>query len=76
MNTPRNPALYEVNARVLLWQIARETGRHATLDDIPDSWLVGMAGCGFDWIYLMGVWKTGEAGRRKSSSRTPVSQQA
>ena len=68
MNTPRNPALYEVNARVLLWQIARETGRHATLDDIPDSWLVGMAGCGFDWIYLMGVWKTGEAGRRVSRS--------
>ncbi|WP_332450783.1 alpha-amylase family glycosyl hydrolase [Methanoculleus sp.] len=69
MNTPRNPALYEVNTRVLLRQIARETGRrHATLDGIPDSWVAEMAGCGFSWIYLMGVWKTGEAGRRVSRS--------
>ena len=68
MNTPRNPSLYEVNGRVLLQRLARETGRHATLDDIPDSRLARLADCGISWIYLMGVWKTGEAGRRVSGS--------
>lgn len=67
MNIPHYPSLYEVNARVHLRRLARETGRpRAVLDDIPDAWVAGLAGCGFSWIYLMGVWKTGEAGRRVS----------
>lgn len=38
MNAPRHPSLYEVNARVHLNRLARETGRpRAVLDDIPDS---------------------------------------
>lgn len=68
MNTPRHPSLYEVNARVRLRHLAREAGYHVTLDDIPDAWLANLAGCGFSWIYLMGVWETGEAGRRVSRS--------
>ncbi|MCE5339204.1 MAG: alpha-amylase [Methanomicrobiaceae archaeon] len=68
MNVPRYPSLYEVNTRVRLRYIARETGRRVTLDDIPDTWLAGLVGCGFDWVYLMGIWKTGEAGRRVSGS--------
>ncbi|MDK2890731.1 MAG: hypothetical protein PWR21_1363 [Methanoculleus sp.] len=67
-HTPRHPALYEVNARVLLRHLAREAGHRVTLDDIPDAWLAGLAGCGFSWIYLMGAWETGEAGRRVSRS--------
>jgi hypothetical protein len=69
MNAPRHPSLYEVNARVHLNRLARETGRpRAVLDDIPDSWLRGLASCGLSWIYLMGVWETGEAGRQVSRS--------
>ncbi|KDE55042.1 alpha-amylase family glycosyl hydrolase [Methanoculleus sp. MH98A] len=68
MNTPRHPALYEVNARVLLRHLARIAGRRLTLDDIPDSRLAELAGCGFSWVYLMGAWETGEAGRRVSRS--------
>ncbi len=68
MNTPRYPSLYEVNTRVLLRHLAREADRRVTLDDIPDAWLAGLAGCGLSWVYLMGVWKTGEAGRRVSRS--------
>ncbi len=70
MNVPRYPSLYEVNARVRLRQIARETGRRATLDDIPDARLAGLAACGFSWVYLMGAWETGEAGRRVSRSKS------
>ncbi|WP_214020533.1 hypothetical protein [Methanoculleus sp.] len=68
MNTPRYPSLYEVNARVRLRHLAREAGRRVTLDDLPDAWVAGLAGCGFSWVYLMGVWETGEAGRRVSRS--------
>ncbi|HNQ33710.1 MAG TPA: alpha-amylase family glycosyl hydrolase, partial [Methanoculleus sp.] len=64
MNTPRYPSLYEVNARVRVRQI----GRRATLDDIPDTWLAGLAACGFSWVYLMGAWTTGDAGLRVSRS--------
>lgn len=67
-HTPRHPALYEVNARVLLRHLGREAGRRLTLDDIPDSRLAELAGCGFSWVYLMGAWETGEAGRRVSRS--------
>ena len=67
-HTPRHPFLYEVNARVLLRHLGREAGRRLTLDDIPESWLARLARCGFSWVYLMGAWETGEAGRRVSGS--------
>ncbi|MDD3070245.1 MAG: alpha-amylase family glycosyl hydrolase [Methanoculleus horonobensis] len=67
-HTPRYPSLYEANARILLRRLARESGRRPTLDEIPDSWLARLAECGFSWVYLMGAWKTGEAGRRVSRS--------
>jgi glycosidase len=41
-------------------------GRRATLDDIPDAALDELAGKGFDWIWLLSVWRTGAAGRRLS----------
>ncbi|MCK8518206.1 alpha-amylase family glycosyl hydrolase [Methanoculleus sp. 7T] len=69
MNAPRYPSLYEVNTRLLLRRLAREAGRNRiTLDEIPDARLTRLAGCGFDWAYFMGVWKTGEAGLRVSRS--------
>ena len=68
MNVPRHPALYEVNARILLRDLAKKAGRHLTLDDIPGAWITGLAGCGYSWVYLMGAWRIGEAGRRVSRS--------
>lgn len=44
-------------------------GRPATLDDVDDASLDRIAASGFDWIYLLGVWQTGEAGRSISRSR-------
>jgi Alpha amylase, catalytic domain len=60
------PSLYQVNTRVSLTALAREMGRPATLDDIPDSELDGFAALGFDWIWLLSVWQTGAAGQRVS----------
>jgi hypothetical protein len=43
---------------------------HATLSDIPDSVLDSAAQNGFDWVWLLGVWSVGAAGREISRSRT------
>src|SRR3712207_3318893 len=63
---PACPALYQLNMRVRLRALRDELGRTATLDDIPDAELDGIAAQGFDWVYALGVWSTGEAGRQVS----------
>jgi hypothetical protein len=60
---PAYPALYQVNTRVRLRALGAELGRPATLDDIPDTELDSWAEQGFDLVYFLGVWGTGEAGR-------------
>lgn len=66
MGTPLYPSLYQINTRVWLGELSRKTGRPVTLDDIPDEALDRIAGLGFDWVWLLGVWQTGEAARRIS----------
>lgn len=60
------PALYEVNTRVALADLSRSLGRPATLDDVPDDALDSLRQAGFDWIWLLGIWRTGLAGQRVS----------
>jgi hypothetical protein len=61
-----NPALYQVNTRVLLTDLSRSLNRPATLDDIPDRELDRLARDGFEWVWFLGVWQTGSAGRKVS----------
>ncbi|HEX5012414.1 MAG TPA: alpha-amylase family glycosyl hydrolase [Planctomycetota bacterium] len=68
MSSPRYPALYQVNTRVLLTELSRALSRPATLDDLPDAELDRWAGLGFDWIWLLSVWHTGPAAQRISRS--------
>ena len=58
--------LYELNVRTWASERATELGRAATLDDLPDTWLEHLAEHGFTWLYLMGVWPTGERARAAS----------
>ena len=51
-----------------LSDMARTLGRPATLDDVPDAELDRVASMGFDWVWLLSVWRTGEAGQRVSRS--------
>jgi Alpha amylase, catalytic domain len=67
---PTYPALFQLNTRVRLRALEAELGRPATLDDIPDAELDRLAAQGFDWVYFLGVWSTGEAGRRVSSTQS------
>ncbi len=64
----RHPTLYQINTRVWLNELSARLGRPATLEDIPDKQLDELKRLGFDWIYLLGVWQTGAAGREVSRS--------
>jgi hypothetical protein len=59
---PKYPSLYQINTRVWLTELSGNLGRKATLDDIPDAELDRLAEQGFDWIWFLSVWTTGEAG--------------
>lgn len=63
---PRYPSLYQVNTRVWLTDLAGTLGRPATLDDVPDADLDRWREQGFDWIWFLSVWTTGEKSRRVS----------
>jgi Alpha amylase, catalytic domain len=66
MTRPRFPLLYQINTRVWLHEVGLARGRSATLDDVGDDTLDGLAADGLDWVWLLGVWQTGEAGRQVS----------
>lgn len=68
MSIPTHPLLYQVNPRVWVALLSKQLNRSATLDDIPDAALDEIANLGFDWVYFLGVWQTGEAGRSVSLS--------
>jgi hypothetical protein len=66
MTAPRYPSLYQINARVWLTALSNTLGRPATLDDVPDADLDRFAVQGFDWVWMLSVWRTGPAGQRVS----------
>jgi len=63
------PSLYQINTRVWLRSISNQRSNPATLDDFPEKEIERIAGLGFNWVWLLGVWKTGEAGRRISRTK-------
>jgi len=67
---PGYPSLYQVNTRVWLTELSHALGRPATLDDIPEADLDRVASMGFDWIWLLSVWRTGPAGQQVSRERS------
>lgn len=68
MNSARYPSLYEINTRVWLHRLSKEAGKPVTLADVDDAVLDDLARRGFDWIWLLSVWRTGAASRAVSRS--------
>jgi glycosidase len=68
MPTPRYPSLFQINTRVRLSELSAALGRPATLDDVTDAELDQLARDGFDLVWFLGVWQTGEAARRVSAT--------
>jgi glycosidase len=65
----RHPTLYQFFTRILLGEIGRSLGRAATLADLPDAFLDQIAARGFEWVWPLGMWQTGPAGREISRTR-------
>src|SRR5262249_15193151 len=58
--------LYQINTRVWLTELSKRLGRAATLDDVPDAEIDRLAELGFDWVWFLSVWRTGQAGQHIS----------
>ncbi|HEV3165223.1 MAG TPA: alpha-amylase family glycosyl hydrolase [Isosphaeraceae bacterium] len=65
----RHPVLLEVNTRFWLRELATAPGKPGTLDQVPDAALDHIAGLGFNWLWPMGVWQSGTAGRALTLSQ-------
>ncbi len=63
---PRYPSLYQIPTRLWLRELSQEHGRPVTLADVPDAALARLGTLGVDWVWLLGVWQTGAAGRKVS----------
>jgi len=59
-----HPHLYEINTWVWLEELSARHGRCLNLQDVPDEEWDRLADLGFDFVYLMGVWRRSLAGRR------------
>jgi len=66
--TARYPSLLQLNTRVWLARLSAEAGRRISLADIDEATIDDFAERGFDWIWLLSVWRTGAAGRAVSRS--------
>jgi hypothetical protein len=64
----RYPSLYQINPRAWLRRLSRQLGKRVTLKKIPDAELDRIAALGFDWVWLLSAWQTGEASRAVSRS--------
>jgi Alpha amylase, catalytic domain len=69
MAGPRYPALYQINTRAWLHELGLALGRPATLEDVSDASIDQFGADGFDWVWLLGIWQTGDAGRQVSLSQ-------
>jgi hypothetical protein len=44
--------------------LSTQAGRQITLSDVPDEELDRLANLGFEWVWLLGVWRTGDLGQQ------------
>lgn len=60
----RNPRMYEVNAVTWLYELSVAHGRSFTIGNVPSEEWDRLKRLGFDYIWVMGVWKRSSAGIR------------
>jgi glycosidase len=51
------PLVYEINTRVWLKELEYKYKRPVTLSTVPDEEVAFFCECGFDMVWLMGVWR-------------------
>ncbi|AKT42005.1 alpha-amylase family glycosyl hydrolase [Chondromyces crocatus] len=65
-STHQHPTTYQIFTRVWLDELSRGAGVRVDLASVPDAELDRLAGLGFDFLYLMGIWTLGSEGPRIS----------
>lgn len=58
----KNPRLYEINAAAWISELSEKEGRSVKLRDVPSPVWDNFRDLGFDYIWLMGIWKRSRAG--------------
>ena len=61
---PLYPSIYQINTRVWLQSLTAQYGRPISLVNVPAEELQRIAMLGFDWLWLLGVWRTSDLGRQ------------
>jgi hypothetical protein len=59
-----HPHLYEINTWVWLEELSAKHGRRIHLGNVPPEEWDALAALGFDYVWLMGVWKRSPASRK------------
>jgi hypothetical protein len=72
---PRYPSLYQINTRIWLQSLSAKVDLNITLDQVPDEELDRIAALGFDWIWLLGVWRISPLGREIASQLPELRQE-
>ncbi len=72
----QNPILLQANVRFWLEELSQKLDRQATLEDIPDLMFRQIADRGFDWLYLLCMWKTGEMEAQIARSEPDLKREA
>ncbi len=65
-----HPHLYEINTLAWLEELSLQHGKTLTLAGVPDSEWEQLRDLGFDFVWLMGIWKRSPVGRRISRTET------
>ncbi|RJQ45952.1 MAG: alpha-amylase [Nitrospiraceae bacterium] len=60
----RNPKLYEINAVAWLYELSVAYGRNFTIGNVPAIEWDRLRQLGFEFVWMMGVWKRSAAGIR------------
>jgi hypothetical protein len=72
MSETGHPVLFALDARSWLDRLTRASGRRVRLGDVPDEAVASIEATGCDLVWLIGVWRTGRAGRRVARSRPDI----
>ena len=64
------PLVYEINARIWLKKLSNKHNRPVTLGNVPDEEFTLFSGCGFDMVWLMGVWRPSQYSKAIATSHS------
>lgn len=62
----QHPRLYEINTRVWLNQLSKKHLKKIGFANIPDEYWIELRDFGFQYVWLMGIWKLSRSGIKKA----------